>query len=114
MGRRASRGESLEVNSVDSEVKAEIKEEKKIEEVKIESPQSAQRRVAVKQKEQAKKDSGIVKESYEIKGDKVVKLIVKKNGNKHRRFILNRVKDKAAYEMLVKKAEKEGLKIEII
>lgn len=113
MGRKSRaqlEAEALEAaQAIEEAIPAE--EEEKKEEPKIESPQSAQRRTASKQRAQAKEGAKKLKEYYECRDDKVVKVVEKANGGKYRTFILNRKKNKESYEHLVADLKKKGQEI---
>lgn len=77
----------------------------------IESPQSAERKIAVKQDVKAKAMAVGIKTSYLVKGNKVVKIVEKKNGNKFSSYLLDKAKHPRDYEALVKKVGKDNIKL---
>lgn len=103
----------------------ELKEEKNVpvikpsrkskrESVKIETPQSAQRRTQVEQLKLAKKGNEKVKVWYECRNDKVVECTRKLNGNSYRVFKYNRKKHPETHVLFLKELEKKGLELKIL
>lgn len=79
-----------------------------------EAPQSRARKTAVKQKVAAKKGQKVLAVSYELKGDKVVQLTKKANGNSYRLYQFTKSKNEQAYKDLSEKQEKLGCPIKVI
>jgi len=107
MGRKKNDDGLQAVDSVIEE-KQEIEEK---EETKVESPQSRQRRNAVKQDEKAKKENITLKKEYICKGDKVVEVTTKKNGNSYSKFLLNRAKNPHDFKLLEERLKSEGKEV---